>query len=247
MCGGLVLIPIFSLRLEGVFNLLEDVALVLLRLDLGELFQQFRLALGEVARRHQLDDDMFIAACRAMHDWHTHALQAEAAAALCAWRNLDGRFAFQRIHRHLRAQRCLREAERQFIHDVVALPFEDRMRFDRQTDIEVARGAAARTDFAFAGHTHVDAVIHSRRNIDHDAAIVAHASLASAGGAGRSNHFAFAPAAVTDHHIDKLPEDRLLHPANFTGALAGRAALRLRAWLRAAAPAGRAVLPAGET
>ena len=35
---------------------------------------------------------------------------------------------------------------------------------------------------------------------------------------------ALAPAAFAHRHIDKLPEDGLLHPANLARALAGRTA-----------------------
>src|SRR5579859_827790 len=234
-----------ELGLESVFDLLKDIALVLLGLDLGELFEQFLLPLGQVARRDQLDDDMLIAARCAMHDGHAHALQAEAAAALRSGWNLDCCLAFQCAHGHFRAQRCLAETQRQLVDDVVALPLEERMRLHGQADIEVARCAATRADFALASDADIDAIIDARRDIDCHAAVVAHAPLTPTGGAGRRNHLALAPAAVTDHHVDKLPEDRLLHSANLARALAGRAALGLCARLRACAVAGATVFPAG--
>src|SRR5690348_871743 len=118
------------------------------------------------------------------------------------------------------------------------------MRLDGQADIQIAGRTAPRAHLTLTGDAHINAIIHARRNIHRDAAVIAHTPLSPAGRAGRRNHFALAPAAVTDHHIDKLPENRLLDLANLAGALAGRTALRLRARLRAAAPAGGAVLPA---
>ena len=147
--------------------------------------------------RHDFDDDVLVATCAAMHDRHAHALEAERAVALRARRDLErGCFAVHRGHLNLIAKGGLGKADGQFVDDVVALPFEERVRLDGENNVQVARRAATRTDFSLAGHAHIDAIIDARRNIDHHAAIVAHATLTTALLTGRGDDTCPRPGSV---------------------------------------------------
>src|SRR5579872_299454 len=179
-----------------------------------------------------------------MDDRHTLALDAEGAPALRAHRNLQCLFAVQRGHFHLRAKRRFREADGQVIEDVGALTLEVFVRLDGERDEKVARRAATWGHLTLARHADVDAIVHTRRNVDGDAADVADAALALAALARRGDDTPLAPAAVADHDVDELAEDGLLDAANLAGALAGATPLRAGAGLSAVAPAVGAGLPA---
>ena len=100
------------------------------------------------------------------------------------------------------------------------------MRFYRENNVQVTRGTTTRTDFALACYTDIDAIIDTGWNIDNDTAIVAHAALTTTFLTGSSNDAAFATTAFTHRDVDKLPKNRLLHPAYLTRALAGGTARR---------------------
>ena len=101
------------------------------------------------------------------------------------------------------------------------LPLEILVRLHAQRDEEIAGRATTRRRLALARHPDGDAVVHAGGNIDRHPAHVADTALALAALAGRGDHAALATAAVADHHVDELAEDRLLHAANLAGALAG--------------------------
>src|SRR5258706_2091030 len=233
--------------LEALESLLEEALLALLVLqvlDLGELAQEVFLPRRQRAWSHHFDGDQLVAARRAMHHRHALALQAHRCAALRAGRNLQRLLAVERQHLDLRAQRAVSEADRQLVQDVGALPLKILVRLDGERHEEVARRAAARPSLALTRDTHVDAVVHAGGDVDRHTAHIAHAALALAGLAWCGDDAPLAATAIADHHIDALAEDGLLHAANLAGALAGAAALRAGAWLRAGAPAGLARLPA---
>src|SRR3989454_10874016 len=104
---------------------------------------------------------------------------------------------------------------------IVALAFEDRMRFDSEDDIEIAWGATARTDFTFTCDTHVDAIIHAGGDIDDHSAVVTHSTLATAFFARGSDDATFAAAALTHRHIDKMSKGGLVHATNLPRSLTG--------------------------
>src|SRR5439155_7413169 len=73
-----------------------------------------------------------------------------------------------------------------------------------------------------------------------------HALVTAAFVTGRRDDLAFAVAAVAGADVDHRAEDGLLHAPHLAGAVALRAALWLRAWLRAASLADRAGVRASE-
>src|SRR5450759_1371811 len=71
----------------------EDVFAVLFALffvKTGKIFEQVFLLHAQVSGRDDFDDDVLIAARAAMHDRHTHTLEAARTVAMCASRNLEG-------------------------------------------------------------------------------------------------------------------------------------------------------------
>src|SRR5579884_2236779 len=234
--------------LKHIFGFLEEVAedvfiilLVLFAFEACELLKQVFLLGRQVSRRHDLHDDMLVAACAAMHHRYPQPFQAEGAIALRAGRNFEHNLlAVDCGDGNLIAQRGLCEADRHLIDDVVALALEEGVRLHREDHIEITGRAAPRTDFALAGHADIDAIIDTCGNIHHDMADIAHAALASALLTGGRNHIPFAATALAHRHVDELAEDGLLHAPDLAGSLAG-CTTRLRCpRLRAAAPAGRA-------
>src|SRR5438552_5301264 len=80
-------------------------------------------------------------------------------------------------------------------------------------------------------------LVHPRRDADHQAAVLAHAALAPAGGAGRADDHALPAAILAGHYADQLAEDRVLNAPHLAAAVANRAALRLALGGGPAAPA----------
>src|SRR6266550_270602 len=203
----------------------EDVFVVLFALltfEASKFFEQVFLLGSQTGRGYNFDDDMLVATGAAMYHGYTHAFEAEGATALSARRNLErGCFAVHGGNLHLITKGCLGKANGQFIDNVVALPLEELVRFYRENNVQVTWGTTTRTDFALACYTNIDAIIDTGWNIDDNAAIVAHASLTTTFLTGSSNDAAFATTAFTHRDVDKLPKNRLLHPAYLTGALAG--------------------------
>lgn len=99
------------------------------------------------------------------------------------------------------------------------------MRFDREKNIEVAGRAAAEACFAVANEADLGAIFDACRNIDLQRAFLGDATGTSAGAAGIVDDFAAALAGVAG----ALDGEEALAGANFTGAAAGGAGLRLGA------------------
>src|SRR6266516_1486144 len=218
--------------LEYVFSFFKKVAedvfsvlLALLFFDAGELFQQVPLLGRQIGRSDDFDKDVLITACTTMHDGNSHALETERTTTLRSRRDLEqSRFRVNSGHLHFVAKGSLREADGQFVDDIVALALEERMGLDGKDDVEIAGGATPCADFAFACDTDVNAIIDACRNVDHHATIVAYATLTTAFLTRCRDHTAFTTTAFTHGDIDELAEDRLLHTANLTASLTGRAA-----------------------
>ena len=104
------------------------------------------------------------------------------------------RGAVDRRHFEFAAERRRHHRDRHAAMQIGAVALEDRMRGQRQENIEVARGAAAHARLAFAGETDAGAVLHPLRNVDRQHALARDAARARAGRAGILDHLA---AAVT--------------------------------------------------
>src|SRR5205807_3454724 len=104
--------------------------------------------------------------------------------------------------------------------DVVPLAHEARMRADPDQNVEVARLAAEQSRMSCAGEPDPLAVVDAGRNFDLDRALVEHASVAAAPGAGMLDDAARATAAPAGLALDELAKSS---PRNVLGP-AGAAA-----------------------
>src|SRR5690606_13353332 len=117
--------------------------------------------------------------------------------------------------------------------DMGAVPLEDGVRLEAEEDVKVARRPAAQARLALAAEANARAVVDAGRDLDLQGALLVHAALAAAGGAGIGNELldAMAGRAGALHH-----EEALLG-ADLAAAVAGPAQLGLRPRLGAAAVA----------
>ena len=163
---------------------------------------------------------MLIATSTAMYDRHTHSFEAERSIALRPSRNLQIRcLAIYRRHFNLVAEGCLRKADRQFIENVVSLPFEELVRLYCQNNIQITRCSATGADFTLASDTYINAIVYSGGDIDHHAAVITHPALAPAFLTGRSDDTPLASAAFAHRDVDELAKNGLLYTTYLAGAL----------------------------
>ena len=102
-------------------------------------------------------------------------------APVCVPSGIDDLFlAGQRRHQNLRAQRRLRNADRNRAVEVGAAPLEKRVVLHFENDVEIARRPAVDPRLAFARHANPRLRIHARRNAHVDDARALDASLAAA-------------------------------------------------------------------
>ena len=161
--------------------------------------------------------------------------QAELIAGLGAGRDLHLRLgAVDGRHLDIAAQRGLRHAQRHAHEDVGAVALEDRMRPDRDVDVEIAGRGALATGLAFAGETDARAVLHAGRDRHLQRALALHRAGAVADLARVADHAALAAAG----RAGALDQEEALLRADLAGALAGRAGVgRPRLVLRSGAAA----------
>ena len=117
-----------------------------------------------------------------------------------------------------------------------AVALEERMRADRQENVEIARRAAAHARLALAGEPDAGAVLDAGRNVHRQRALARDAAGAGARRARTVDHLA-AALAVRAGALEREEALRLTDPAL---AAAHRAGLRLGAGLGAGAGAGLA-------
>src|SRR5262245_6758445 len=200
-----------------------------------ELAQQILLAFGQVDRSLDLQLDIEIAArLRAQHA-HALAAQTELLAGLRAGghRDLDAS-AVDARHLDRAAERRRRDRQRHRAIEMVALALEERVRRDRQEDVEIARRPAAHADFALAGEADAIAVLDARRNVHLQVLLLADAAGAVAALARLLDDLAGAAAGMAG----ALDREETLAGPHAAGAPAGRADHRLGALLAAGAIAG---------
>jgi hypothetical protein len=123
---------------EHVLNLVEEPAVrgdVFDGHGFGELAQEFFLTLVELGGRGyaDLDDEVTLAALVQMRD--ALGAEAELAAALGAFGDLDGGGAFESFDFKLGAERGLREGNGHNAVEVVPVSLEELVRLDREDDV----------------------------------------------------------------------------------------------------------------
>ena len=117
---------------------------------------------------------------------------------------------------------------------VGAVALEERVRAERQENVEVARRTAAHAGLALAGEPDAGTVLDAGRNVDRQRALARDAAGARAGRARIVDHLA---AALTGR-AGALQREEALRVTDAAGAVAMRAGLRLGAGLGAGAGAG---------
>src|SRR5581483_12123617 len=122
----------------------------LLAREAGELLEQLALTGGELAGRLDEDPDDLVTAPVPVELGNAAALQTERLSRLRAGGYLHLRRAVERGHVDLRAERRLREAQRDVAHDVGPRALEERMLLDVEDDVEVARRAGVQPGLALA-------------------------------------------------------------------------------------------------
>src|SRR5205085_2863211 len=142
----------------------------------------------------------------------------------------------QRRHFRLKSQRRLRRVDLQLVDQVVLFACEEGVRRDRDVDVEVAWLAARRAGVPFAAEAHARAVADAGRDLDAEAARLPLAPGAPALRARVGDDAALSMALRAGADVDELSEEAAADAPHLAGALAGRAARRLRA--RFAAGAG---------
>ena len=163
---------------------------------------------------------------RAQHR-HTLAGEAEAAPGLGAGRHLDPRLAaVDRRHLEFAAQRRRHHRDRNTAMQVGAVALEERVRGERQENIEVAGRPAAHAGLAFAGEANAGAVLDAGRDVDRQRALARDPSRARAGRARVFDHLA---AALADR-TGALEREEALGVAD--AAVAAADADRSSAWCR---------------
>ncbi len=115
-----------------------------------QFLEQFLLALGQVDWGFHHDMALQVAVYAAAHSLDALAAQAEHLAGLGFRRDLDLGVAVQRRDLDFATQRCRGEADRHFAVQVVMVALENRVCFDLDHHVEVARRTAIDTGFAFA-------------------------------------------------------------------------------------------------
>src|SRR5690348_15285302 len=125
--------------------------------------------------------DIHIAAHRRAQRRHALALESELVAVLGTGGDRHPCAATVAGRRFKRAAKRRRRHRHRYVHvDVVAVAVEQPVRLDRQEDVELARAAAARAGFAYAGETDARAVLDTRRNRHRQRPFTVDAALAAA-------------------------------------------------------------------
>src|SRR5215469_9901753 len=159
-----------------------------------------------------------------MYYRYSLAFEPERTTALCTGGNLHILLAIKGGDLHLRAQCSVGVADRQIVENIGALALEILVGLDVERDKEVPRGATSWRRLPLSGYPDIDAVIYAGGDIHRHAANIPNAPLSLATVTGSRDDTTLAPAAVADHYIYKLAENRLLHAANLTSTLTGGAA-----------------------
>ena len=154
---------------------------------------------------------------------------------LTAGRDLELGLTVQGRYLYLGAEGSLSKVDWQFVEYIVVISVEKLVLFDRQGDIEIARGAASFPGFAFAAEAYLNAIINSGGDGDQNTALVLFLASASALGTALSDDFALAVALGTGSDIGESTENTLLDSVHLPGAITVGASAGLSAWLTAGA------------
>src|SRR6266403_2972773 len=170
---------------EDVFYLIEDrgvaVRGLIIYLHCGtKLLDQFPLVTRELRWRHHTHVVVQIAFATPARIGQSLAFDAKHGAALRAFGNLQFFFRVQSRHLQFRTESRLGDAQGNRAIQVRAAPFEERMFFDFQHNVQIARRPAIRPGLAFAAATQPRSRVHARRNPQLNGLFALEASLSAA-------------------------------------------------------------------
>src|ERR1700694_2964345 len=170
---------------EDVFHLIEDrgvtVRGLVVHLHCGaKLLNQFPLVPRKFRWRHHTHVIVQIAFATAARIGQSLAFDAKYGAALGAFGNLQLLFPVQSRHLQFRTESRLCDAQGNRAIQVRAAPFEERMFFDFEHNVQIAPWPAIRPGLAFAGDTQPCPGIHARWNPQLNGLFALEASLTAA-------------------------------------------------------------------
>src|SRR6266550_2173290 len=227
---------------EDVFHLIEDrgvaVRGLIVHLHCGaKLLDQFPLVTRELRWRHHPQVIIQIPFAASARIGQSLAFDAKYGAALRAFGNFQFFFPVQSRHLHFRAESGLRDAQGNRAIQVRAAPFEERMFFDFQHNVQIARRPAIRPGLAFTADTQPRSRVHAWRNPQLNGLFALEASLTAALHAPLLHNLSCALARWTRARDGK----KSLLIGQLAAAGARLAGLNARALFRARAVAGLAV------
>src|SRR5260370_38647009 len=142
---------------------------------------------------------------------HRCVADAKLGATLDAFRNLELVRLLECRHFDFRSQRRLRHVDGDGAMQVVFVALEERMFFDLEHNVQIARRSAIGSGLAFLRHAQARTIVHARWNIDLELALHWPVALTAALRARRANDLARASAVAAEapHRKEALLADRL--------------------------------------
>src|SRR5580698_2545909 len=185
---------------ENILHLVEDRRIPLSRLVLhlqrrSQLLNQLTLFARQLGWRQHAHVIIQITLAAAARISQALALQPEHRAALRAFGNLQLLFADQTWHLHFRAQRRLRDADRNRAIQIGAAPLKERVLLHFQHDIQIPGRTAVRSWLALAADAQPRSGIDSGRNSQLDRFFALDAPLTAAIRAALLDHLSRALAS----------------------------------------------------
>src|SRR5207249_1403913 len=169
---------------------------LVLRRQLLEFVEQFALALGQLLGRLYHHLDIHVAGLAGAQHRHALAMQTEPPARLGPFRHLHAGLAtIDRGHLEFAAERGLHHRDRHAAMQIGAVALEERVRGEREEDVEIARRPTAHAGLALAGKPDARAILDAGRNVDRERALARDAARARAGWTRAFDHLAAALTA----------------------------------------------------
>src|SRR5512146_1887088 len=213
---------------------------LLLAAELRQLAQELFLLGVQAARRFHGDVDHQVAAAGAVEVPDAEPVQRDDLARLRAGADVHVVRAVERLHGDGGAERRRHHRDRQRAVQVVALPFEYRVRALHDLEEQVAGRSAAGPRLAFAGELDVRAVLDAGRDPHLHGPPGAHPAVAVALRTGAGQDRAVAAAVRAGLGGDHLAEEGAPHLADLAASRADLAGLRVGARCGALTGTGRA-------
>lgn len=195
---------------EYVLHLAEEgsaLRLVFHLRDALQFLQEFALSLGEFRwRLHPHFDEQVAFAVPVQHR-NAFAAQLQDGPRLRAFRDLEGLLAIEGWDLDLRADRRLRERNRNYTIQVIALAIKEGVLLDPEHNVQISRRPAMDAGFSHSGESNTGSVFDPRRDFRVDSFLLHHAAFAPAVRARVADH---AAGSVTGRAGARNAEESLL-------------------------------------